>query len=302
MARNLSIGMTGDDVRSLQFALNYHLRGLGLPDLTADGKFGEKTKASVLRAQKIAALVPDGVVGPKTTMALLNIGGITASVGVEPGAFSGGTPGSSLGVIASSLPLRSRIKIPMSQLTQGAITAPPGAPPPPGPAPTPSLPPVTVQTVIVLAGNQFSVSPTAFTPFVAASQINILFKLGPLPPFVLSPGAQFSANSVGSPNGKYTGQGFVQLGPPNPLFSSGSIDFLNPFIQGFLQKNAGQPSQEGFAVGNQVTWKIFGDTLGVFVNTQAVFAWDIHSGAGQPVSFQALGGLQLDLVKLLQRF
>jgi hypothetical protein len=64
MARTMSQGMTGPDVRSLQDVLNFHIRRGA--QLKVDGIFGPKTRARVLDFQKSNKLVCDGLVGPKT--------------------------------------------------------------------------------------------------------------------------------------------------------------------------------------------------------------------------------------------
>lgn len=62
----LQMGDNGPNVVTLQERLNH----FGAK-LTADGKFGAKTKAAVLTFQKDHSLVPDGVAGPYTWGALL---------------------------------------------------------------------------------------------------------------------------------------------------------------------------------------------------------------------------------------
>jgi hypothetical protein len=49
-----------------------------------------------------------------------------------------------------------------------------------------------------------------------------------------------------------------------------------------VQKNSGQNNQGGFAFGNQSTWKLLCDMLGLFVKAQAVFAWDLKTGRDSP--------------------
>lgn len=307
MPRTLSAGMTGDDVRNLQGLLNFHLQDTGVVRLAPDGIFGPKTQAAVVRVQQIARLSADGLVGPKTRSALVNVGSVSAQVGVNatqrpaasrPQPFA---PRTRFGLVGGgdddpSFPdILLELFRKFSQLFN--VPLPSAVPPPPPPPPTPVQ--VNVQGVVVQAGNQWSFNPFAPSPFVLGSQANVLFKIGGLPPIAVSPGVQFFANGVGSPNGAFTGQGFVQIGPPSVL-PFGDFDLLNPFVQGFVQKNSGQPGQVGFALGNQATWKLVGDTLGLFVNTQAVFAFGLKSGQGQPVAGQVFGGLQLDLVRLLR--
>jgi len=69
MARNLSIGLSGPDVRDLQLSLNSHPPSALLP-LKADGIFGPKTAARAKEYQANNGLTSDGVVGPKTRAAL----------------------------------------------------------------------------------------------------------------------------------------------------------------------------------------------------------------------------------------
>lgn len=58
----LTVGDRGQDVLALQFALNTKLG----EKLEGDGIFGPATRAVVVAFQAANALVPDGVVGPKT--------------------------------------------------------------------------------------------------------------------------------------------------------------------------------------------------------------------------------------------
>lgn len=302
MARDLLIGSTGDDVRNLQRLLNFHLQDAGVATLTPDGSFGQKTQAAVLRLQQLAHLAQDGSVGAMTRAALVNVGSVTAGLAgysAEPGESVGSLRAGDLFRIAQA---RSSIKLPPAALAlMGASPA--GAPP----SPSPPAPPVRIefQSVAVQAGDQFSWNfkdlASAHSPFVIGGQANILFKLSPLRrPIAFSPGFQFFSNGVGSPNGPWTGQGFIQIGKPS-LLPFGDFDLLNPFVQGFLQRNFRQSPQGGFAIGNQATWKLLGDRLGLFVNTQAVFAYDLPTGKGQPVAAQVFTGLQIDLVQLLLR-
>jgi hypothetical protein len=67
LARNLSMGMQGDDVKLLQtrlLALGYNEVG------AADGKFGQKTGQAVRRFQTDKGLAVDGIVGKNTWEAL----------------------------------------------------------------------------------------------------------------------------------------------------------------------------------------------------------------------------------------
>jgi hypothetical protein len=311
VSRNLSSGMQGQDVKNLQGMLNFHLVPLGEPRLAEDGNFGPKTKAAVLKAQGIASLVADGIVGPKTTAALLSLGSVNGGVSSTPDESDAGGS-TELALLTANARTRSMFppNAPFFAQTASPFFAQTASPavgdPPAPPTPSPASPPIVkVQSVVVQGGNQFAFNPFTVAPLVAAAQTTLIFRLGPLPAFGASPGAQFSANGFRSPNGRFTGQGFLQLGPADPLkFGSvGSFDFVNPFVQGFVQKNQGKPSQGGFAVGDQASWKLTkNNVLSLFLNVQAVAAWDLSNGRGQPVAAQVFGGLQIDLLQLARIF
>jgi hypothetical protein len=65
-SRRLGPGMTGWDVAGLQFALAWH----GFPSATIDGGFGGHTLRALLKFQRRAHLIPNGVAGPGTFRAL----------------------------------------------------------------------------------------------------------------------------------------------------------------------------------------------------------------------------------------
>lgn len=66
-SRLVHTGLVGWDVSRVQFLLGWH----GFPSGTLDGSFGESTRSAVLRFQRFARLLPDGVVGQATIRALL---------------------------------------------------------------------------------------------------------------------------------------------------------------------------------------------------------------------------------------
>jgi hypothetical protein len=78
MGRILCVGTTGQDVRALQDALNFHIRRG--EKLTVDGIFGPKTNARVREFQKANGLTVDGLVGPKTEAELYEV--ITLPLGI----------------------------------------------------------------------------------------------------------------------------------------------------------------------------------------------------------------------------
>ena len=65
-SRTLAPGMTGWDVAELQFALAWH----GFPNDTIDGGFGRHLERALIKFQRWAHLIPDGVAGPGTFRAL----------------------------------------------------------------------------------------------------------------------------------------------------------------------------------------------------------------------------------------
>jgi hypothetical protein len=65
-SRTLAPGMTGWDVAELQFALAWH----GFPNATIDGGFGRHLERALIKFQRWAHLIPDGVAGPGTFRAL----------------------------------------------------------------------------------------------------------------------------------------------------------------------------------------------------------------------------------------
>ena len=65
----LQKGSFGDDVRRVQQVLNRVIPVA--PQLVVDGNFGSKTQARVIEFQKKNGLAADGIVGPKTSTALV---------------------------------------------------------------------------------------------------------------------------------------------------------------------------------------------------------------------------------------
>jgi peptidoglycan hydrolase-like protein with peptidoglycan-binding domain len=82
MARNLSKGMSGQDVRILQDRLNYHLRRE--TPLALDAIFGPKTHERVSKFQTLHGLTKDGIVGPRTRAILFEVETFPAQVLVFP--------------------------------------------------------------------------------------------------------------------------------------------------------------------------------------------------------------------------
>jgi hypothetical protein len=75
--RDLVSGMTGEDVRAIQIALN---AWGAAPPLDTDGKFGSKTDAAVRKFQDAHHLKHDGIVGKDTRAALFPAVVVTVNV------------------------------------------------------------------------------------------------------------------------------------------------------------------------------------------------------------------------------
>jgi peptidoglycan hydrolase-like protein with peptidoglycan-binding domain len=82
VARNLSRGSFGEDVRAVQDMLNYHLRRE--TPLVLDGRFGTKTEARVKQFQRGVKLRDDGIVGALTNAELFELHVYSAQVILLP--------------------------------------------------------------------------------------------------------------------------------------------------------------------------------------------------------------------------
>lgn len=302
MNEYLSQGSTGPDVKNLQGLLNFHLAGTGATQLVRDGIFGPKTKAAVVRFQTLNHLNADGIVGPHTRAVLLDAREGTMLVTMTPNtedvtfaSAAGLSPLLAKAKMQSRVRMPGRFAGPVMQLTSAPGMQLTGDPPPP---PPPSQ--VSAQSVVIQVGQQVNFNPWFFSPFVISGQWNILIQNNGRAPFQISPGFQFFQNQVGSPSGKWSGQGFLQMGPTG-LLKVGNFDLLNPFVQAFVQKNDGQAVSAGFAIGTQANWNILGDKLSLFINAQEVFGVDGGTGQGIAPSTQILGGVGVDVFQLFKK-
>ena len=169
------------------------------------------------------------------------------------------------------------------------------------PASDPTLPPSrTFRMIQLSAGQQATINPWSLSPFVLTAQFVLLAKNEGKPDFLLTAGGQTSLNDGGA-NGRWTGQGFVQMGLGGFPKLFGKLDLLNPFTALLLSKNAGQPGTFGLAIGNQSTWTLASrplpgtkddmqDTLSFFFNAQAVANVDLTNGRGSAPGGQFLIG------------
>jgi peptidoglycan hydrolase-like protein with peptidoglycan-binding domain len=294
MSRDLSIGTTGKDVAALQRLLNHHLT-LPRTPLVPDGIFGPKTRARVLEFQTLNRCYPvtmppdgdplgrkplavDGIVGPRTLKVLLDVRSVDGYSQLAPKAA--GAP--------------ARGPAPAFRLTQAAA----GPAPAGDPQPQPPNPPRTLRIVQLQAGTQASVNPWVFSPLVLTAQYTLLAKNDGRPDFLLTAGGQVALNT-GSANGRWSGQGFLQMGLGGFDFARfGRLDLLNPFVQLMLQKNDGQPATAGAAIGNQVNYTLISrqvngdsqDVLSLFFNGQGVVNVGLNNGQCAAPSGQFLIG------------
>lgn len=272
-------GHKGIQVTTLQRLLNSLLPPKqGRPPLKPDGIFGEKTDGRVKEFQKLCKLDPDGVIGPLTNAKLLDI---------RPGRIKlDGTPQQRL--TAPGLPLKGAL--PLKQVE----TASP-SPPVRQSADPPSKLKMTVEAQF---GRAFQLPPLDVSPWAIDGQIDIYVPNGNLTTEI-SVGGQVTKNLATSPNGKWTGQGFLQLGPTGIKFGQfGPIDLFNPSVILFAQKNEGQQFTAGAAISNQSSIQVLGNDqskLGVFwfLNLQTqIFSAGLNDGKLQVPTSQVFTGFR----------
>ncbi len=298
MGREMSIGMTGEDVRVLQKLLNHHLSP-PLPPLVPDGVFGPLTRAMIVEFQKRNRDYPPRMPFPPDTAPEYRrplkpdgiVGRLTANVLFDARTLRTGSP-----TIFTPQTEASAARRPF------LLAASVGDPQPPPPA-------RTFRLVQLSIGQQATANPWSVSPFVFTAQYVLLAKNDGRPDFLLTAGGQASLNDGGA-NGRWTAQGFVQMGLGGfdslKLFGD-KLDWFNPFVALMLQENfknnfgpAGPPSI-GLALGNQATWTLLSkplpgtndqqDTLSLFFNAQAVSNTDLSNGRSSAPGGQFLLGV-----------
>jgi hypothetical protein len=276
--------------------------------LVPDGIFGPLTLAEVKRLQRAAIITVDGIVGPKTRLGLFPVAQLD---GVSFMNYRGADSSHLIAASAS----RSRLVAQMLPKIRPALPLKLTSSPAPTAPPDPPFPTIRFQNLIVQAGNQFSWNDWAPSPFVASVTGTTVLRWSDVGwnGLKLSAQGQVAVNGLQSPNGSWTGAGAVQFQPISPWldsnlkFFNGSLDLTSIFVQGFLQKNENLTQwQGGFAVGIAPSYAVLPGTgddpiLSLSLNAQLVKAWDLQSGAGQPVSPQIALGLGLDLWQLFHQ-
>jgi peptidoglycan hydrolase-like protein with peptidoglycan-binding domain len=316
MARTLTYGCTGADVRQLQKLLNFHLPPPRWQPLRVDGRFGTKTRDRVIDCQKLSVdqLRPDGIVGPLTWRALL------ATFGFRTWTYLRPTPA----YLPPTLPVSPTTTSSMAQ------TKPVSTPP--------DLSPYTLgqRSVQVQVGRQANYFPSYDQPLVLTVQHNWLYRMADWPDLTLSVGGQVALNKQCPPYpppgvakldnplaeeyrrlrytpadcppavGRWSGQGFAQFGPGGFLkLLDNRLDLLNPALNLMLQKNEAQPWSLGLGVSNQVNYTLWSEkdpqrpdndlyNLSLFVNTMLVWNVDLSNPQAFRLSvpnLQVLGGV-----------
>jgi hypothetical protein len=270
MDRLLLEGRTGEDVRAAQALLNYHLRLPEYKPLNCDGIFGPKTAARTIRFQTLNHLHADGVIGPKTRAKLLDNRDVCSIIFLQP-CGQGHSPFDLLRRLFGAL--ASRLSDAVRALLLPFLTAPPPSPPPaPQPQPTPQpapQPAPSVGNVQVFWGQAANIHPYFLSPAVLILQGNYLFLNNHAQ---LSGGGQLFYNQLNSPNGRWTGQAFLQIGT-NELLKHGNFDPFNPYVGlAYSWNDKALNNAPQVSIGFQSMWKIgslLGGDVSLFLNGQA---------------------------------
>jgi hypothetical protein len=300
LGRLLSIGMTGEDVRTLQKLLNHHLAP-PLAPIAEDGIFGNETRNRVIEFQRrnrdypVKMPIPmelgpdfrkplkdDGIVGPLTSNVLWDVRYVKTI----------------RGSLAPTYEARLSSAAPALALTSANSLAQTGDP-------TPPQPPRTFRLVQLSIGQQATANPWSLSPLVFTANYSLLVKNDGRPDFLLTHGGQISLNDGGA-NGRWSAQIFAQMGLGGfDKLKLGKLDWFNPFVAAMFNANfaSNSPPQRSvsFALGNQATWTLLHrrlpgtdddqDTLSFFLNGQAVSNVGLSNGRCAAPSGQFLIGV-----------
>jgi peptidoglycan hydrolase-like protein with peptidoglycan-binding domain len=247
--------MTGEDVRILQASLNWHLGPLARR-LNVDGSFGPATQERVVEFQRANHLNADGAVESQTMRALFDVR--PAQVRAEIKQLQA-TPPAGRG----------------APTTPASFTTPPATPHFEVKAPSvlqnlprPAPDPIHYWGWSLQAGQQVSVNPLYFSPWLINLSTFLIVKNDGRPDFALSFGAQYARNQLfwgkyaadpsQAPAGPWSAQLYGQFGLNSVGGPYGRFDPFNPFAQFFLAYNAGMPRQPvfGMAIGDQINWTV----------------------------------------------
>jgi len=155
--RQLASGRVGWDVAALEF----HLRGFGLPAKRVDGRFDAATVAALRRFQRARGLAPDGIAGTKTLRALARGGGAMTRVARKATVVHTVQPGEGFVVVARRYRVTPAALARANGLTLASVIVPgqqlrvPGARAPVVPAPAPRSAPAPTLVHLVQPGEGF---------------------------------------------------------------------------------------------------------------------------------------------------
>jgi peptidoglycan hydrolase-like protein with peptidoglycan-binding domain len=264
MPRLVMVGHKGIQVLTLQRLLNGLLPPKqGRPPLKPDGNFGSKTETRVKEFQKICKLDSDGIVGPLTNEKLLDIRLADVKLNLTP----------------------------VSQ-TKGRVSVGQAVDPP-------SKLKLSVEAAF---GRAVQLPPLDTSPWAISGQVDLYIPNDSVKTEI-SIGGAFTKNLETSPNKKFTGQVFVQVGPTGIKFGQfGPIDLFNPSVIAFAQRNDGQPFVGGVGLSNQSSIQVKGDDksrFGVFwfLNFQTqIFSLGLDDGKFKVPTTQVFTGFRGEFV------
>ncbi len=297
--RTLSFGMTGEDVRDLQAALNYHLRppnpphtppGNPRPPLETDGIFGPLTDARVKEFQRLNELTDDGVVGHLTRPLLTSARSVLVKIPVSR--------------TQDRIDFqRAGVRAPTSRFSLGAgpITQQQPAPS------TPLLSPVKLQNRQIQIGGNLTLDPIigpgaqAKALFLAVQWTWVEQKDGRH--LELALGGQVATALTQDPLGLAPSvQSFAQVTVADVLaFNSANFHLFSPSAQFSYQSNflgsVLKSNSIGLSAQNQITWDATktadgkNATFSLFCQQQMAWTYDLAARKGTVAPSFLLGAV-----------
>jgi peptidoglycan hydrolase-like protein with peptidoglycan-binding domain len=273
-------GSTGEKVKDIQKAINAR-PATGQPKLDVDGVFGEQTEAAVKQLQRRSGLIVDGIVGPKTSLAIF-----TRVAIVEGQLQRRDTPG-------TTTPAPTSNGTPVAPTPAPATPAnPSGSSATTGTATTSTSAPSTAGTVIQLQPNGIASfkpwiyrgPPGSTTPgnvWSGSINLGLIYRTAKDGRhFEFGPSLQFNVNSRSQGDDpRYSFAGNVAITYAD-LVAPGRLHLISPFFQGSFVWNADPQSKVlGLAAGDQISVDIIEDRLSIFGQFGVVANWDLNHGA-----------------------
>jgi peptidoglycan hydrolase-like protein with peptidoglycan-binding domain len=278
MPKLVMSGHKGIQVLTLQRLLNGLLAPKqGRPPLKHDGNFGSKTERRVKEFQKLCKLDSDGIVGPLTNAKLLDIRLADLKLNMTPASEVKGRAFS----IDQTLPFKPTA----TSVGQAADQ--------------PSKMKLSVEAAF---GRAVQLPPLDTSPWAINGQLDLYIPNDSVKTEI-SAGGGFTKNLETSPNKKFTGNVFVQLGATGIKFGKfGPIDLFNPSVIAFAQSNDGQQFVGGFGITNQSSIQVRGNDdsrLGIFwlLNFQTqIWALGLRDGKFRIPTTQVFTGFRGEFV------